>query len=129
MCAGEPGERGEGGTQTSGEHDSPGHQPSAHQGGDRQPESGPRRYGSEKRYHSERCSTLLLSLLLLRVVLAVEFTVGYFAVAVQLWYYCVGISSTSSNRCHAYIVVVVVVVVVRSINRSSWVILMLDLEV
>lgn len=50
--AGKPGECGEGGPQTGGQHDPPGRQPAPDQGGDREPESGPRGHGTQKRYNS-----------------------------------------------------------------------------
>lgn len=49
--AGKPGECGEGGPQTGGQHDPPGRQPAPHQGGDGEPESGPRGHGTQKRYN------------------------------------------------------------------------------
>lgn len=47
---GKPGECGEGGAQTGGQHDPPGRQPAPDQGGDSEPESGPRGHGTQKRY-------------------------------------------------------------------------------
>lgn len=41
FAAGKQGERGEGGPQTGGQHDSTGRQPASNQSGDGQPESGP----------------------------------------------------------------------------------------
>lgn len=41
FTAGEPGERGESGPQTGGQHDPSGRQPAPDQGGDCEPESGP----------------------------------------------------------------------------------------
>lgn len=58
MCvfmAGEPGERGEGGPQTGGQHDPPGRKPAPDQGGDGEPESGPRGHGTQKRYNKKVC--------------------------------------------------------------------------
>lgn len=42
FVSGKPGECGEGGPQTGGQHDPPGRQPAPDQGGDSEPESGPR---------------------------------------------------------------------------------------
>lgn len=52
VVAGEPGECGEGGPQTGGQHDPPGRQPAPDQGGDGEPESGPRGHSTQKRYHN-----------------------------------------------------------------------------
>lgn len=49
--AGEPGERGEGGPQTGGQHDPPGGEPAPDQGCDCESESGPRGHGTQKRYN------------------------------------------------------------------------------
>lgn len=50
--SGEPGERGESGSQTGGQHDPTGRQPAPDQGGDGEPESRSWRHSAQKRYRN-----------------------------------------------------------------------------